>query len=423
MKRTLITFLAVLALWPTLRADRFTDLAQQSLNWIKEGCSDSLLAHSSAPVQAALTPAMISGLWTQLRGAAGELREEQPWKSEQEDGLEIRSRLLVFERVALNYQAVFNTQGLLEGLNFTPAAMPETNATPDTTATAPEEGIVERPFTVAHGDVSLPGTLTLPADVHTPVPAVVLVHGTGPSDRDETMGPNKFFRSLAHALARQGIASLRYDKRTYVYRERTAAVSGGSLTYLTETVYDAQQALRQLAAEPAIDSTRLFVVGHSQGGTLLPLIAQDMTPRPAGLIALAALARPFWQAVHEQLVYVNGEKNDSLVAATEAQLRQSLPAEYLAYQAQYDPLRTARSLGQLPMLFIQGGHDYQVTHTDLELWTKALRSNKHAQFVYLPELDHLMRALPARAVPEDYLLDLPLDNEAVQVVTEFVNHH
>jgi hypothetical protein len=77
----------------------------------------------------------------------------------------------------------------------------------------------EREISIGKGIWSLPGTLSLPKGVGF-FPAVVLVHGSGPHDRDETIGPNKPFRDLANGLASRGIAVLRYEKRTKQYPPR-----------------------------------------------------------------------------------------------------------------------------------------------------------------------------------------------------------
>ena len=107
----------------------------------------------------------------------------------------------------------------------------------------------------------LPGTLTLPAGTAR-VPAVVLVHGSGPHDRDETVGVNKPFLDLAEGLAAQGIAVLRYEKRT-----RVAPLSfiGRRFTVNDEVVDDAVAAVQLLRTEPGIDPARIVVVGHSLG--------------------------------------------------------------------------------------------------------------------------------------------------------------
>src|SRR6185437_11029464 len=90
----------------------------------------------------------------------------------------------------------------------------------------------------------LPGTLTVPAG-DGPFPAVLLIAGSGPNDRDETIGPNKPFADLARALAMHGIASLRYDKRTFVYGKNSRV---GNVD--DEVTDDALAALQTLAKQP-----------------------------------------------------------------------------------------------------------------------------------------------------------------------------
>lgn len=163
---------------------------------------------------------------------------------------------------------------------------------------------IERDIVINHDGVSLPGTLTLPDNVEGHVPVVVMVQGSGPADRDETIGPNKPFAELAQRLANMGIATIRYDKRTKVYGARTAEVSGGRIDYDTEVTDDAVQALKQAAALPEADTTRIFVLGHSLGATLAPRIATKAQSPIAGIICLAALARPFWDTVRDQIRYI-----------------------------------------------------------------------------------------------------------------------
>ena len=102
---------------------------------------------------------------------------------------------------------------------------------------------------------------------------MILVHGSGPHDRDETIGPNKPFRDLAHGLASQGIAVLRYEKRTKEHPIRMA-LSVNTITVKEETIDDAVAAFEALASQEKIDPKRIFVLGHSLGGTLLPRIGK-----------------------------------------------------------------------------------------------------------------------------------------------------
>ena len=113
-----------------------------------------------------------------------------------------------FEKTALNVILAFDAENKIAGLRFTPraAAGPE-RADPPTSSRFKEESV-----TVGAGEWALPGTLSMP--VGPIAAAIVLVHGSGPNDRDETLGPNKPFRDLAWGLADRGIAVLRYEKRT-----------------------------------------------------------------------------------------------------------------------------------------------------------------------------------------------------------------
>src|SRR5205085_5456531 len=159
------------------------------------------------------------------------------------------------------------------------------------------ESFTEKQVKVGKGEWELPATLTIPKG-DGPFPALVLVHGSGPHDRDETIGPNKPFRDLAEGLASRGVAVLRYDKRSLVSPL-------GIRTVNEEVVEDAKAAIELLSAEPRIDRRRIIVLGHSLGGTLAPRIAAE-DPRTAGIVILAGAARPFEDLLVEQLRYLTG---------------------------------------------------------------------------------------------------------------------
>lgn len=424
MKKKILTCLLALAGLLPAWADRYTEQAEKHWKWIQAAQADSILAHATSELRAQLPAAMLQPLWSQLVNQCGALKKQEDWKVMEMQGLHICQKLLVFDQTALRLNLVLNDKLELSGLRFTPAPAPA--ETPKGEAAVLPPAIAERDFCVAHGKVSLPGTLTLPKAGGDALPAVVLVQGSGPSDRDTTIGPNKPFREWAHALAAQGIAVVRYDKRTKVYGYGIMEVCDGRLTYDTEVVDDAVQALKQVAQLDGIDPKRIFVLGHSLGGTLAPRIAEKSEVPLAGLIGVAAAARPFWEMVKEQLLYIGGtqgldkEKAEKLAEEQMQAMKQQLPAEYTAFQAQYDPLQTARKLGKLPMLFVQGGHDYQVTETDFGLWRKALKGNPSARFELFPANDHLMRKLPQMAVPADYNRAEKTDAAALDRIAAFI---
>ncbi|HEY2421645.1 MAG TPA: alpha/beta fold hydrolase, partial [Neobacillus sp.] len=116
----------------------------------------------------------------------------------------------------------------------------------------------------------LNGILSLPENCSSKVPAVVLVHGSGPTDMDEKIGNNYPFKDLAEGLSEKGIAVLRYDKRTFVYGNEMKNDTG--LSVKEETIEDAILAADFLRKDSSIDSNKIFIIGHSLGGMLAPRI-------------------------------------------------------------------------------------------------------------------------------------------------------
>lgn len=159
----------------------------------------------------------------------------------------------------------------------------------------------------ASTDWPLPATLTLPTGAG-PFPVVVLVHGSGPNDRDETIGPNKPFQDLAQGLASQGIAVLRYDKRTRVYPSKLASFP--KLTVKEETIDDALAAVALLRQTEQVDQKKIFVLGHSLGGMLVPRIGVADQGTIAGFIVFAGATRPLedeWVRQYQYLYGLAGE--------------------------------------------------------------------------------------------------------------------
>ena len=414
-----------------------TAAAENVLRQLKNGCGDSLYAASTPQVQGQLKAENYNAIWQQLEMQAGALQSTADWQQKDQPPYAICQKRLEFERAALIMTVTFDAEGRIAGLFFAPAppaAAPpaggETSdhinnsekTSPAQEHTSPPAGDV-RNVTVQNGKVQLPGTLVLPhgASTERPAPAVVFVHGSGPNDRNETLGPNHLFRELADSLAAAGIASLRYDKRTYVYRAETAALSGGRLDYDLETVDDAVCAIDLLRRTAGIDPQRIYVVGHSQGAMLAPRIAAR-SGKAAGCVMLAAPARTLDVLLHEQLRHLasQGVMTAAQADSTAESLWHKLPADYRAMASAYDPVAEAAALC-VPMLFLQGGNDYQVTAADFSLYQEALRGNPRAFFVFLPEADHLMRPLEKQALPADYQRFVPISGKAVVAIRDFIH--
>lgn len=281
----------------------------------------------------------------------------------------------------------------------------------------------------------LPGTLTLPKS-SPPFRAVVLVHGSGPNDRDETLGAIKPFRDLAQGLASRGIASIRYDKRT----KHAPQSLQGAFDQDDEVTFDARAAVAFLSERSDIDSKHLVVVGHSQGASMAPRIARS-DPRVAAIALLAAHTRSYETLVLDQWRYLQSVQGvDASTAATKLeeirlQFRgvraQGDDAELLEVAGSKAPRRYWRDLLthradeiarelSIPMFVAQGGRDYQVTLEDFAGFRRALESRANVTLRGYPRLNHLFVAGDGPSTPAEYAWPGHVDLTVVEDLSRFV---
>lgn len=156
------------------------------------------------------------------------------------------------------------------------------------TPVAPYPYIVEEVvFENSHADVQLAGTLTLP-DTESPSPAVILIHGSGPNDRNGTgMGT---FHLLADQLTRQGIAVLRYDKRGV---GESTGDYGQSTTL--DFASDTKAGVDYLKSDSRINPDYIGLIGHSEGGVIAPMVASG-SDDVAFMVLMAGLGQTFGEA-------------------------------------------------------------------------------------------------------------------------------
>ncbi len=342
-----------------------------------------------------------------------------------------------FEKGALGFRvSVDTTSGQIGGLQFVPAedARPVPYTVP---AYVDQSKFDEKEVTIGAGEWQLPGTLTLPKGSGS-FAAIVLVHGSGPNDRDETIGPNRPFKDLAWGLASQGIAVLRYDKRTRVYGEQVAAMT--VFTVKEETVDDAALAVELLRQTPDIDPQRVFVLGHSLGGYLAPRIGQTQADI-AGLIILAGLTRPLEDVMLEQYRYIASLDKNAVPPSTLAELPAQVqaikdlqpgdeskpailgaPAAYWIDLKDYRPADLAKSIAK-PMLILQGERDYQVTMQDFKNWQAALSSRSDGQFKSYADLNHLFMTGTGQSTPQEYQTAGSVARAVIDDIASWVKQH
>lgn len=356
-------------------------------------------------------------------------------------------RIVVFDvafgGATLELRIPYDEAGKVAGFRFFPRAFSQGPAPPPATPAptyADPAKFEEQEVIVGSGEWALPGTLTLPKGAG-PFPAVVLVHGSGPQDRDGTAGTAKPFRDLAQGLASRGIAVLRYDKRTKVHGAKLVPVLA-TLTVQEETIADARAAADLLRQTPKIDPARVYLLGHSLGALLAPRIAtQD--PGLAGLVLLAPPARTLEDLLAGQFTHLfslDGDiseiekaqldrlrqqvarvKSPELSAQTPTtDLPLGLPAAYWLDLRGHDPIATASKLGR-PLLILQGGRDYQVTPADdFERWKAAFPEGSKARLQLFPKVDHLFREGEGASRPDDVQRPGNVSEEVVGVIAGWV---
>lgn len=298
--------------------------------------------------------------------------------------------------------------------------------------------VTSRDMTIGSGQWTLPGTLTLPAGPGA-APVVVFVHDAGPHDRDSTYGPNRLFKDFADGLASRGIASLRYDKRSYVHMAAMATL--GQYTTKDETIEDALAAVAALKKAPGIDPRRIFVAGHGLGGMLAPRIAAA-DPSIAGLVIMAGGVRPLDVSIIEQLQYLadadgiisDAERRsledaratmDAVAKLTAPDVEAGVvlagaPAAYWLDLRGYDPPRVAAGLKQR-ILVLQGARDYQVSLADYDRWKSALGGRTTAAFRLYDSLNHIFLPGEGRSLPAEYYQPGRIPSEVFVDMAEFIN--
>lgn len=253
----------------------------------------------------------------------------------------------------------------------------------------------------------LNGLMTLPPDLSKPVPAVVMVHGSGASNMDEKVLKLTPFKDLAEGLARHGAASLRYDKRTFVHGRRM--IRNKHLTVKEETIEDALLAVQMLKRDPRIDHDRIFILGHSMGAMLAPRIDAEGAD-VKGLIMMAGTPYRLEEVVLRQLRQASGSSIMKKIIGLEYRFYKKRFRGL--YQMSDEEARKKKFAGNMslyyfkemgqktaadyllaskkPVLILQGGKDFQVlAKRDYRKFKKLLAGRENTQYKLYPELNHI----------------------------------
>jgi dienelactone hydrolase len=383
-----------------------------------------------------LSEAQLQELWQNTISEAGSLLQLEVLRTHEVENYKIVVIRCSFQMAIIDVNVVFNEQGQISGLNLVPA---ETEYHPP--AYVNKSVFKEVEVTVGDGKWALPGTLTIPTGSG-PFPGLVLVHGSGPNDRDETLGPNKPFRDLAWGLASKGIAVLRYDKRTLKHAEQFTPDILENITVKEEVIDDALLAVQLMRKYEGIDSKRVFLLGHSLGATVAPRIAQQDHDL-AGIIIMAGITRSLEDTILDQFTYLynlDGKITEEQKAEIEnlktkvARLKDpelsedispqdlplGIPVAYWQDLRDHNVTDAVKTLN-MPILVLQGERDYQVLQTDdFEGWKTALNHKTNATFKIFPKLNHLFIEGEGKSTPQEYLIEGHVDNDVIDFIINWI---
>jgi len=376
----------------------------------------------------ALNKAAYEEIWTQLQTQNGLFIKINGTKIvENGDYLSVRIQS-AFEKSNIDLQVTFDGNNIISGFHIL-------EYSGDTASTVVPDNIKEESITFGEDAFLLSGTLTTPTQGEN-FPCVILVQGLGPQDRNETLGPNAPFRDIAWGLAQQGIASIRYDKRTKTYGDHM----GENFTPREETIDDVIHALAYAQKMSQINGNSLFILGHGFGGYLMPKIAEQ-TPDAAGYIILGGSTSPLEDLMIRQYDYLasldNTITNDEAEFMSQAktswnEVKQLTPdsnetssqlmgiaKDYWLYLKDYNPIVIMKSV-EKPVIILQGEGDYETDMTEFGHWKSALADKTNVTLKSYPGLNHLFIMGNGSKSPEEYEIPGKVSQEVINDLASFI---
>jgi uncharacterized protein len=443
------------------------DAALTALDLAKAGRFDDVRAAFAAPLQAMVAPDALARGWSEALSREGAITSiGTPVTDPSGAGAVVVRVPVKCQRGGFTVIAAVNDLGELAGLQLAPLSAAAPVEPWQAPAYVDAGRFDEREVTLGSGPMSVPGTLSIPRAAESAagtlsipraaksapgtlgipraaesVPALVLLPGSGALDRDETIGRNKPLKDVAWGLASRGVAVLRFDKVTHAHAGELRDAQDFTLS--DEYVPSALAAIGLLAHEPTVDPARIFLLGHSLGGTVAPRIAAA-DPSVAGLILMAGGAQPLhWTIVRQARHLASLRPQDasaadgvidslseqaSLVDSPElttetppSQLPLGAPAAYWLDLRDYDPAAAAAALHK-PILILQGGRDYQVTvDDDLARWQGALGDDPQVTIRVYPEHNHLFTPGSGPSSPAEYEPAQHVDGAVIADIGDWIS--
>lgn len=353
-------------------------------------------------------------LWDALQMQFGDVSKMHESTSDQLDSLVVTRTKLDFENKSWVLKVVFNLEGKISGLFIEPPTMPY-----EPPIYANVDAFYEYKKTLPDPNFPVDGLLTIPKR-KSKFPVVIILAGSGPNDKDLTIGSKRIYKDIAWGLASNGVAVFRFDKRTLTHGKAMDRKQDFSVD--DEYTKDVNLAVKLMQSQAEIDPNEIYLLGHSLGGHLLPYLAGKVKgvrgfigfgANYSGLPELIAYQADFlsqdlpdnqqkeYQELKQKALYAKdrfspNSPDDSLPAG--------LTAKYLLSLNNAAPQHNLKYIRKKPFLLIQGEKDYQVPTSELLKWQKAVYSLKNADvsFVTLENINHIGAEELGKMSPASY---------------------
>ena len=327
-----------------------------------------------------------------------------------------------FEKMKLDIKITFNEENKIIGFFFVPHKEFK------------KENSLGKELNIKSNNLELKGTLLTPEN-DSLKKLVIFIHGSGPNDRDETIFENKPFKDIAESLYKRGIASYRFDKKTFSNPESF----NDNSTIDEEVTIDIINIINYFKNDNQFSNYEIIILGHSLGAYLTPRII-NKSNKVSKAIMLAGNARSLDKLIIEQYNYLyelnSTEDLKSELGKLKNQIsflhskkfnfntsKENLPlnlsANYWQSILDYNPLKEVKKV-KIPMLILQGERDYQVTIKDFELWKKSLDNNKKVTFISYPKLNHLFITGDKKSQPKEYMIKGIVDEMVINDIFNFI---
>ncbi|NLL39549.1 MAG: alpha/beta fold hydrolase [Clostridiales bacterium] len=406
------------------------DLTEKSIEFAREmagGSFENTVEAFDSTMKSALTAEQLSQAWSETVSNIGNFKSV--YDSEYESSASGRqvSVILEYELSGLKVLFSYDNTGKINGLWITYHNIPAQEDNP--------AGNIE--IEIGNDPYKLSGILRMPTENSVNPPVVILVHGSGSSDYDETIGANKPFKDLADGLSQKGIATLRYNKRFYQYPQSAAE----SITIQDEVIDDVNSAIEFVKGREELKGSKIYILGHSMGGMLAPYIA-SINPEVAGIIIMAGSPRRLEDIIldqniaaidamadkteeeKEQLLQQVREQIDIIKGLTDEDaetVAMGVPASYWLSLGKIDTPEICSDLS-IPMLIMQGSADFQVlADVDYKMWQDILDEKTNVEFKLYEELNHLFMPTNGKKDISEYSIKSEVDEQVIWDIAQWIN--